>query len=56
MYEPVEADDRLRDALVIGPDHSAHVLGVELGRERRRANEVGEHDGELATLGVVLPR
>ena len=30
--EAVEPGDRLRDALVIGPDHKAHVLGVELGR------------------------
>jgi len=42
-HEPVEPGDRLRDAFVIGAKHGAHVLGVELGRERRRANEVGEH-------------
>jgi hypothetical protein len=42
-------------ALVIGADHGTHVLGVELGRERRRTNEVGEHRGELATLGIIFP-
>jgi hypothetical protein len=30
---------------VIDANHGTHVLGVELGRERSRANEVGEHHG-----------
>jgi hypothetical protein len=32
--------NRLRDALVIGTDHGTHVLRVELGGERCRADEV----------------
>ena len=52
-HEAIEPGDHLRDAFVIGPDHKAHVLGVELSRERRRANEVGEHDSQLAALGVI---
>ena len=43
-HEAVEPGDRLSDALVIGADHGTHVLGVELGRERRRADEINEHD------------
>jgi hypothetical protein len=52
--KPVEPGDRLRDASVVGPDQRTQVLGVELGRERGRAGEVGEHHSQLATLGVVL--
>jgi hypothetical protein len=54
-HKAVEPGDRLGDALVTGADHKTHVLGVELGRESSRANEVGEHHSQLATLGVVLP-
>src|SRR5262249_41762851 len=53
-HEAVEPGDRLRDALVIRPDNKRHVLRVGRGG-RGRADEVGEHDGELATLGVILP-
>ena len=30
----------------------AHVLGVEAGRERRRADEVAEHDRQPSPLGL----
>jgi hypothetical protein len=53
-HEAVESGNRLRDALVIGTDHSVHVLGVELGREGSRANEVRKHDGELPAFSGVL--
>jgi hypothetical protein len=53
--EAVEPGDRLRDALVIGADHEAQVFRVELSRERSRVDEIGEHYGQLATLGLVLP-
>src|SRR5262249_19620308 len=52
-YKTVEPGDRLRDALMIRADYRTQILRVELGRERRRANEVGEHHGELATLRIV---
>ena len=32
--KPVESSDRLRDTLLIGADYKAHVLGIELRRER----------------------
>jgi hypothetical protein len=51
--ETVEPGDRLGDALVIGADYGTQIFGIELCRERRRADEVGEHDGELATLRIV---
>jgi hypothetical protein len=35
---------------VIRTDHGTQILGVELCRQ---ADEVGEHDGELATLRIV---
>src|SRR6185369_5209627 len=47
--------DRLLDALLIGADYRTQILWVERGRERGRANEVGEHHRQLATLGVVSP-
>ena len=54
-HEAVEPGDRLRDALMIGADYRTQILWVERGRERGRANEVGEHHRQLATLGVVSP-
>ena len=33
-----------------------HVLGVDPGRERRRADKITEHDRELAALGSVPAR
>jgi len=53
-HEPVEPRYRRRDAFVIGADHGAQVLGVELGRERSRTNEIDEHHSQLATFGGVL--
>jgi hypothetical protein len=51
--EPVIARDRARRGLLIGANDLAHVLGIEPGRERSRADEVAEHHGELAALGGV---
>src|SRR4029079_13045874 len=36
-------------------DYRTQILWVERGRERGRANEVGEHHRQLATLGLVSP-
>ena len=44
--------DEIGAATVIRTDDLAHVLGVEASRERGRADEVAEHDRELAALGV----
>jgi hypothetical protein len=45
--------DQIRAALVIGADDPAHVLRIELRRKRGRADEIAEHDGQLATFGRV---
>ena len=52
--EAAEPGDRLRDTLVIGADYGTQIFGIELGRERSRADEVGEHHSQLAPLGIVL--
>ncbi|HVI61841.1 MAG TPA: hypothetical protein VM910_04490 [Bradyrhizobium sp.] len=38
---------------VIGIDHSAHVLRIEAGRQRRRANQIADHHGEVTAFGLV---
>ena len=47
------AGDHLGAATVIGADDLAHVLWVEARGQRRRADEVAEHKGELTALGVI---
>jgi hypothetical protein len=42
----------LRDGAVVGRHHLAQVLGVETGRERRRAREVAEQHRQLPSLGA----
>ena len=36
--------DEIGAAVVVGANDLTHVLGVEPGRQRRRADEVTEHD------------
>jgi hypothetical protein len=52
--------DRVADGAVIGADQFAQILRIKLRRERRRADQVTKHDGELAAFGVdphpSLPR
>ena len=48
--EPAGLGDLLGAAAVIGADDLAHVLGIEPSRQRGRADEVAEHDRELAAL------
>src|SRR5262249_61172490 len=55
-HEAVEPGDRLRAALIIGADYRTQILWVERGRERGRANEAGQHNRQLATLGLVSAR
>src|SRR5215469_17043877 len=45
--------DDLGAAAVIRADDGSEVLGVEFSGERRRADEITEHNGELAALGRV---
>ena len=49
----LEARDLARDRVLVGADELAHLLGVEAGRERGRADEVAEHHRELAALGLA---
>jgi DNA-binding winged helix-turn-helix (wHTH) protein len=49
--KPAKTLDNLCDAAMIGADDLAQILGIESRRERRRADQVAEHDGELAPLG-----
>src|SRR5271166_6594374 len=49
----VIARQHARAGVLIGVDDLAHVLGIEPRRQRGRADEVAEHDGELAPLGGV---
>ena len=51
--EAVIARDRARTGVLIGANDLAHVLRIEPGRQRGRADEIAEHDGELATLGGI---
>ena len=49
----VIARQHARAGVLIGADDLVHVLGIEPRRQRGRADEVAEHDGELAPLGGV---
>ena len=46
----VEAADQLGGTAVKGGDDGLQILGIEPVRQRRRADQVAEHDGELAAL------
>ena len=49
-HEAAGAVDQSRGMAVVGGDHLAHVLGVELCGQRRGADQVAEHHRELAAL------
>ena len=51
--EPAEAAHRFGDALLIGGNDLAQVLGVHARRQRGRAHQVGEHHRDLAALSRV---
>jgi hypothetical protein len=53
-HEPSQALHGLCYALLIGRNDLAKILRVHSRRECRRADEVREHDCDLATLGPVL--
>ena len=52
----VVSGDHPRAGGPIGADHLPHVLGIEASRERSRAYQIAEHDGEVASLGIMLRR
>jgi hypothetical protein len=52
--EAAEALYCLGDAFLVSGDDFPQVLRVLPRRERRRADEVGEHHGNLAAFGGVL--
>ena len=49
---PFKAGDHLGAGLLIGPHYFAQVFRVELAREDSGVDQVTEHDGELAALGL----
>ena len=53
--ETVEARHDPGAAVLVGPDDRAQVLRVELPGKRGRADEVAEHDGEIAPFGLGEP-
>ena len=52
---PLEARDLARRRVLECLQHPVRLLGVEPGGERRRADEIGEHHGELPPLGAARP-
>ena len=51
--EAVIACDSARTGVLIDANDLAHVLGIQPGRHRGRADEIAKHDRELAALGGV---
>ena len=49
---PLEACNLGGDRLLVAVYQLAQLLGVELRRERRRSDEIDEHDGELTAQAV----
>ena len=47
---------RSRAGVLIGTDDLAHVLGIEPRRQRGRADQIAEHDGELSPFCRVVDR
>ena len=54
--EPTEALHGLGDALLVGRNDLAEIFRVHARRERRRADQVGEHHRHLTALGAVFGR
>jgi uncharacterized protein YqeY len=48
--------DRLGAAAMIGADDGAQILRIEVCRQCGRADQVAEHQGELAALGGICSR
>ena len=52
QYVAAKARHRLRSLIEIGADEIAPILRVEPRRKARRADEIAEHNGDGAALGV----
>ena len=50
----VESADRLTTGIEKTPDRGLEVLGVQPASQRRRAHKITKHDGQLATLRLIL--
>jgi len=46
--------DHVGAGALVGADHVPHVLGVELPRQKSRADQVDEQHRQLAALGLAL--
>jgi hypothetical protein len=44
---------RSGDAAVVAADDLAQILGIEAGRQGRRADQIAEHDRQLPALGLA---
>ena len=53
-HGPVERRDDLEAARLVALDHPTHVLGIQVRGQGRRADQVAEHDGEVAPLAGAL--
>jgi hypothetical protein len=51
--EAVEPKDNSGDCAVVSGDDLAQILGIELRRQRCRADQIAEHHRELAAFGVA---
>ena len=51
-----EPGDRVGDTAVVGADQLAQILGIIARRQRRRADQIAEHHGELAAFGIGRSR
>jgi hypothetical protein len=54
--EALEASDHPGRRVLIGAEHLAHVLGIELGRQFGRADQIDEHHRQLPPLGLARGR
>jgi len=50
--KPAKPFDCLSDAAMVGAENPAQILGIEPSGQGRRADQIAEHDRELAALGV----
>ncbi len=50
--EALEACDHPGAGVLVGAQHLAHVFRIEARRQRRRADQIDEHHGEVAPLGL----
>ena len=52
----VETNNVARNRILELAQDCAHFFGVEMGRQTGRTDEIDEHYGELASLGVARAR